>query len=453
MRSASVGAELRDLKHRRAADAAVERVASPSCRRVLGQFVEWLAIERRLGGGSIELVIRVVVMLLADLVGAGTCVARIRRVSPVKVERFIKRHEKRRSSLGGMKLRWGVALFLRFCVARGWRDPAFLDGQRCLRAQTPWTPEAPRRHAEVAIARLQSASVRRVLRDYTAWLVGSRELALSSVEHHVRVSRIALAAWAKTDRGCVGRLRTLRMEDVEGFLESKTPELGACARRHLHESLRLFLRFGVERGWVTPTLPAAVPSVRRYRLSTVPRGVPESDMPALVAELRSFSSRRELAIFLLLVTYGIRRAQVANLRLKDLDWERRGITFPAHKGGRVVQHTMTPAVADALARYLRERGDSKFDHVFLLELPFPRPMSPGSITSFVRRLFVRAGMRPRGPHAFRHAFAQRVLGARRTFKVVADLLGHRSLESTAIYAKVDVQRLSEVPLEWPEALR
>jgi integrase len=421
----------------------------------LGQFVQWLANDRQLGGGSIELVVRFGVMLLAAWVRAGgTCVAAIRRVKPSEVERFVARHEQRRTQHGAMKVRWGIALFLRFCVARGWQAPAFLDGQRCLQAQTPWTPETPRRRAEVAIARTQSASVRRVLRDYMAWLVDTRELALSSVEHHVRISRIALVAWSDDDGGCVSRLRALRVEDVERLLCSRKPGLGLSARRAFHENVRLFLRFCVERGWTSADLPAAVPSVRRYRLSTVPRGVRESDLPALLAALPP-QAKRQRAVLLLLVTYGIRRAQVANLRLGDLDWGRRVVTFPAHKGGRIVQHALTPAVAEALADYVRERGESKFDHVFLRDPPSHGPISPHSITSFVARIFARAGVesRPRGPHAFRHAFAQRVLSARKPFKVVADLLGHRSLESTAIYAKVDVQLLNEVPLGWPAALR
>lgn len=148
---------------------------------------------------------------------------------------------------------------------------------------------------------------------------------------------------------------------------------------------------------------------------------------------------------------------MADLRLSDLDWRERRVLFRAHKGGRTVRHALTPAVAEALAEYLRERPpEVETEHVFLHSSPRKLVgLNPQVVTALVVDLFERAEItsRPRGPHAMRHAFAKRVLAAGKSLKTVSDLLGHRALDSTAVYAKVDVDRLREAPLEWPEVLR
>ena len=139
------------------------------------------------------------------------------------------------------------------------------------------------------------------------------------------------------------------------------------------------------------------------------------------------------------------------LQLTDIDWPARTIVFAAHKGGKAVHHDLTETVAQALAEYLREeRPRSDCAYVFLRQIrPYVR-LGPGAITDLVRKRMKRCGLPPRGPHALRHAFATRLLRAGEPIKVIADLLGHRSLDAVAIYAKVDYSRLIEVAIEWPE---
>jgi site-specific recombinase XerD len=112
-------------------------------------------------------------------------------------------------------------------------------------------------------------------------------------------------------------------------------------------------------------------------------------------------------------------------------------------------------VAEALAEYLCARPQTSLDHVFLREGSSQHPISPAAVTRLVAVLLRETGVtsRPHGPHALRHAFAKRLLADDTPFQAIADLLGHRSLDSTATYAKVDIKRLREVPLEWPEVSR
>jgi integrase len=163
-------------------------------------------------------------------------------------------------------------------------------------------------------------------------------------------------------------------------------------------------------------------------------------------------SARDQAFVLLLACYGVRQGHVAALRLDDIDWRARRITFQPHKRGKAIQHEMMPAVAVTLARYLRdERPASESSCIFLRKHAPYYPVAPARVGGVVRKLFRRLGVQgPCGPHALRHAFATRLLRAGQPLKVIADLLGHRSLNSTCIYAKVDHPRLLEVAMDWPE---
>lgn len=164
-------------------------------------------------------------------------------------------------------------------------------------------------------------------------------------------------------------------------------------------------------------------------------------------------SARDRAIVYLLASYGVRRGQVSGLRLEDIDWRVRTIAFRAHKGGKRVEHALTPAVAGALTQYLRdERPASNSAHMFLRARAPYLPLGPGAVTLVVRGRMLRLGLQgvPLGPHALRHAFATRLLRAGQPLKAIADLLGHRSLSATSVYAKVDHPRLLEVAIDWPE---
>src|SRR5690606_35568549 len=137
----------------------------------------------------------------------------------------------------------------------------------------------------------------------------------------------------------------------------------------------------------------------------------------------------------------------------DINWRDHTITFAAHKGGKTVQHHLAPAVAAAIAAYIRdERPDNDERAVFLRKCSPHLAISPGAVSWIVRSGLQEAGVScsPRGPHALRHAFATRLLGDGRPLKVIADLLGHRSLASVSMYAKVDYARLFEVSASWPE---
>ena len=111
---------------------------------------------------------------------------------------------------------------------------------------------------------------------------------------------------------------------------------GKASLRSMQAAMRLFLRFASWRGWVERELIDAVPSVRSYRLSSLPRGISDEHLGKLFESSWEVGQcpRRDQAILCLLATYGVRRGQISALRLADIDWHEKTIRFAAHKGGK-----------------------------------------------------------------------------------------------------------------------
>lgn len=318
----------------------------------------------------------------------------------------------------------------------------------------PWCPQRVWEYASGQVSKAPREH-RASLRAFSEWLRESRGLAGGSVVLRLQSVRKFLGWLGEQPRA---ELRRLTARDVERFFVEFRQDHGHAAQRSLQAALRLFLRFGAERRWCSAELVGAVPVLHVYRLSEVPRGLSD-DQVALA--LRSAPTdtevgARDLAILSLLATYGVRRGQVAQLRLSDLDWRGRLIQFRGHKGGKPVRHALTTAVAVAVGRYVdrfRPRVDE--DHVFLRSRVPHLPLNPTAISVSVSARLRQAGVNAplRSPHAFRHAFATRLLRVGRPLKHVADLLGHRHLGSAAIYGKVDLVALRRLATEWPAVLR
>jgi integrase/recombinase XerD len=320
----------------------------------------------------------------------------------------------------------------------------------------PWKPVVSQRQYTKNVISRASAPYRRVLGGFARWLEDDWRLALGTITVRVGSAKSFLEAVCPGKGSCIAGIRKVRVDDVEAFFVAYCKDHGWAARRSMQSALRLLFRFATASRWCSPELVDAVPHLRTYRLSGVPRGIGEAALGKLLRALAAEDDHaRDRAIILALACYGVRRGQVSLLQLDDIDWRARTIRFQAHKAGKMVRHALTPAVAAALARYLRqERPPSTSGNVFLrMRRPY-LPLSPSAVTGVVRQWLIRLGVTvsPRGPHALRHAFAARLLRAGQSLKAIADLLGHRSLSATSVYAKVDYVRLLEVAAEWPEVL-
>jgi site-specific recombinase XerD len=248
----------------------------------------------------------------------------------------------------------------------------------------------------------------------------------------------------------------LNPDGVEAFFLAYAQKTGKAARRSMQAAMRTFFRFCLYQGYIHAPLDLAVPTLRTYKLATVPRGLTDSQAQQVLQGVNrnTFAGRRDYAILQLLFTYGIRGGQVRALRLDQIDWARNRILFEPAKGGKVSLLPLTTEVGESLIDYLQNsRAPSPCPQVFLTtRAPYhPLPRS-NSLSIIVDRCIRAAGINipHRGAHVFRHAFATRMLQDGHPLKAIADVMGHRYLSTTFIYTKVDFNSLRQVALDWPE---
>lgn len=315
-----------------------------------------------------------------------------------------------------------------------------------------WTPDSQAVYTCNRIKKARPAN-RPILEEFANWLSMERGLSPASVASQLEVACTFIDEITdRTGVSCRESLRSFIPSSVEEYFVSWCTNRGYYSRRHMQTAMRSFLAFASSLGWVGRDLVESVPSIPTYRLSGLPRGLTDEEISTVLScPWKGMCPLRDQAIIVLLATYGVRRAQISTLQFKDVDWNEGTIYFSPHKVGKAVLHVLTGAVAESLADYLaKERPVGDRDHIFLRhKRPYLR-LSPGAISAMVRNRMVRSGLPPYYPHRFRHAFATRLLRSGQPVKVISDLLGHRSINAVAIYAKVDFTRLLEVAVEWPK---
>jgi site-specific recombinase XerD len=215
--------------------------------------------------------------------------------------------------------------------------------------------------------------------------------------------------------------------------------------------LRVFLRYAHREGLVRGDLWKTVEWPQAYRLSAIPRSISWDDVGKVLAAVdrRTPCGKRDYAILLLLVTYGLRSREVAALTLDDIDWRRERLAVPERKAGHSTAFPLSGSAGEALADYLRHgRPESPDRHVFFRAVAPLRPIGADAVSGCARRYLLRAGINvPRpGSHTLRHSAVQRLVDAGFSLKTIGDYAGHRSAASTEIYAKVAVESLRQVAL-------
>jgi site-specific recombinase XerC len=216
-------------------------------------------------------------------------------------------------------------------------------------------------------------------------------------------------------------------------------------------SVRALLRFLHVAGKVPVPLAAAVPSVAGWQLASLPRGLDPAVVQRLLdsCDRDTAVGRRDYAILTMLARLGLRGAEVAGLRLGDLDWHGGEITVRG-KGNRIDRLPLPVDVGEALVEYLtKDRTACDAVTVFCTIRAPHRPLSTAAIRLTMRRASRRAGLPRTGAHRLRHTLATEMLRAGASLPEVGQVLRHRSLLSTAIYAKVDDNALRVLARPWP----
>ena len=248
--------------------------------------------------------------------------------------------------------------------------------------------------------------------------------------------------------------------DVVAFITSLRSRFSSGSMRTVRSALRSFFRFLRFTGFCGDELEAALPAVAHWRLATLPRSLSEQQVEQVLAsfDVSLPCRQRDHAIVQCLSTLGLRPGEVADLSLDDIDWRDGTITVRTRKNRRGAVLPLPRVVGQALVDYLRgERPVTDERRVFVKHLGVHRgkPISNTTVSGVVARALRRAAVDAplAGAYVFRHTVASRMVQKGASLKEVADVLGHRSLDTTTIYAKLDLPRLREVALPWPEVLR
>ena len=288
-----------------------------------------------------------------------------------------------------------------------------------------------------------------LIQSWSRYLVEDRGIAPASARIYTTAGRIFLSRVAGQD---ISGLRAkVTAESVTTYMVSRSSQVSTGRLESEASQLRQLLGFLHSQDLVDD-LAGVVPAVPSYRYGGVPQTLSEDEVQGITREMgaRPGTHYRNLAILALISGLGLRAGEVADLRFEDIDW-RAGIIVVRGKGHYRDALPLPPAVGLVLTDYLRHdthRGPGE-RHVFHTAVGAFGPLRASGVKHTVSSAAARAGCGPIGPHRFRHALASRTLNAGASMEEVSQLLRHRSLESTGIYAKVDFERLRQVARSWP----
>ena len=262
--------------------------------------------------------------------------------------------------------------------------------------------------------------------EYLADERGLRPESIVGYRHHLAcfeayLDRIGVAGLAELSPAILSAFTAERA----GAGLAKTTVRSGCG------ALRVFLRYAHRQGLLAADLSKAVEWPTAYQLSGIPRSISQAEVGLVLGcvDRRTPCGKRDYAILLLLVTYGLRAREVAALTLDDIDWRRDRLAIPGRKAGHSTAFPLSAVVGEALVDYLRHGLPPTCDrHVFFRALAPAGPASRVAVSACARHYLLKAGIQvPRpGSHTLRHTCVQRLVDAGFGFKAIGDFVGHRS---------------------------
>ena len=291
---------------------------------------------------------------------------------------------------------------------------------------------------------------------YIAWCEG-KTLSRGTIKNY---RDIASQITKYFDSIGINSAATITAKAIIGFCNS----LEKYERGHKHNIifvLRNSLRFFYEAGLMEKDLTSVVPIIRYDHTSKLPSVYTEAEINRMLKciDTSTPKGKRDYAMILLVDCTGMRSSDATNLTFSCIDWANDKIDIVPQKTGRNHQiFPLYPELGEALVDYIingRPVCEKEFeDYVFLTDVPPYRKMHASTFASIVHRSFDNAGIdtsnRKAGPHAIRHSLATAMINKGQSITEIAKVLNHTSIQTTTIYAKVDVSSLSKCALDIPE---
>ena len=334
----------------------------------------------------------------------------------------------------------------------------FLQARRDAGYKYLWTSRALRpllmylqgRGATRPAPQIPSGPVDEALARYGQYLIVERGLSERTVEGYVYAVRPFLRRCISSD-GLALDIDQLSEADVTAFMVAQCAERSRGVVQLTATALRSLLRFLHATGATTDSLAGADPSVDSRRLAGLPRYLEPEDVQRLLAacDRRTLGGCRDFAVITTLARLGLRAAEVATLRLDDVDW-RVGELVVQGKGRRAERVPLPSDVGAVLVAYLHRRPATAQGRTLFVRLAAPHaPFSPGTVTQIVIAAAQRAGLGRVNAHQLRHFAATQLLRAGAPLSEIQDFLRHARMQTTAIYAKVDRDALRTIARPWP----
>jgi integrase len=275
---------------------------------------------------------------------------------------------------------------------------------------------------------------------------------LAASTRHLRVQILARFLTSRFGIGPVAAT-AITAADLRQFVLGGQAARSASTVNARVGTLRCYLRFRALAGDPVGNLGAGIPTPAHWRLATLPDVLSDAEIEQLLASFdgKLPSARRAYAMVRCLVDLGLRAGEVIHLRLDDIDWHAGTLLLAKEKSRRADVLPLPEATGRAIADYLStERPPTANRAAFVRHVaPYDEPVGIGVLERAVNDAYRRCGWTRTGVHTLRHSVASRLLRKGTPLKEIADILRHRSLNTSAIYVKVDTGRLSAVALPWP----
>ncbi len=272
---------------------------------------------------------------------------------------------------------------------------------------------------------------------------GLRETSILSYSYYLREFAAYLESIGLTD------LRHLSPPVLSGFVSHLSQKIRWAGTRDACGVLRVLLRYLYRQRALRRDLSIVVENPHVYRLSNIPRSITWDEVRQMLeaVDLRITRGKRDYAILLLLVTYGLRAREVAALTLDDIDWKNDRLKIPDRKADHSTVYPLSPIVGQAILDYMKSaRPETTDRHIFFRTMAPRTPLTYQAISATASHYLRKAGIavsRP-GSHTLRHTCVQRLVEADFSLKLIGDYVGHRVPASTQIYSKVNIEALREV---------
>ena len=308
-----------------------------------------------------------------------------------------------------------------------------------------------RAQGAIAPVMVRSKPVDEELRRYDAYMDHVRGLAPKTRETALRIVGRLLTARFGDAAIDIAALEPDQVRDFfaqQAKLYSKPASAGTVIA-----SLRGYFRYRVSLGDAVQGLIGVLSYPANWQLSSLPKTLTPEEVEQLVNSLgkQGRSLRRADAIVRCAFDLGLRSGEIAHISLDDIDWRAGTITLRHTKGRRDDVLPLPATTGAAIVAYLeQERPKTRNRAVFVRhQTPRGEPVGPDLVRKAIRQAFAHAGLPYTRSHLLRHTMANRLLAGGASLKEVADVLRHRSLNTTMIYAKLDSRNLAEVALAWP----